>query len=76
MLVGEPYKQAQDTSDPVTLGNKLDSGSWERLGKEEGAIEAAKNLLKYGDPIEKISIITGLPLEKVQQLEEEINQTK
>ena len=47
-----------------------------RLGKEEGAIEAAKNLLKYGDPIEKISIITGLPLEKVQQLEEEINQTK
>ena len=47
-----------------------------RLGKEEGAIEAAKNLLKYGDPIEKITIITGLPLEKVQQLEEEINQTK
>ena len=36
LLVGEPYKQARDTSDPVTLGNKLDSGSWERLGKEEG----------------------------------------
>ena len=36
MLVGEPYKQARDTSDPVTLGNKLDPGSRERLGKEEG----------------------------------------
>ena len=52
-----------------------------RLGKEEGisegaeqkAIETARNLLKYGDPIEKISVITGLSLEKVQQLQEEIN---
>ena len=57
-----------------------------RLGKEEGvnigrvegaeqkAIETAKNLLKYGDPIEKISMITGLPLEKVQQLQAEIKE--
>ena len=52
-----------------------------RLGKEEGIsegakqtkIETARNLLKYGDPIEKISVITGLSLEKVQQLQEEIN---
>ena len=52
-----------------------------RLGKEEGisegaeqkAIETARNLLKYGDPIEKISVITGLSLDKVQQLQEEIN---
>jgi hypothetical protein len=34
--------------------------------------ETAKNLLKYGDSIEKISMITGLPLEKVQQLQVEI----
>jgi predicted transposase/invertase (TIGR01784 family) len=57
-----------------------------RLGKEEGvnigrvegaeqkAIETAKNLLKYGDSIEKISMITGLPLEKVQQLQAEIKE--
>ena len=52
-----------------------------RLGKEEGIsegaeqtkIETARNLLKYGDPIEKISVITGLSLDKVQQLQEEIN---
>ncbi len=51
-----------------------------RLGKEEGisegaeqkAIETARNLLKYGDPIEKISVITGLSLDKVQQLQEDI----
>jgi predicted transposase/invertase (TIGR01784 family) len=57
-----------------------------RLGKEEGVnigriegaeqakIETAKNLLKYGDSIEKISMITGLPLEKVQQLQAEIKE--
>jgi predicted transposase/invertase (TIGR01784 family) len=52
-----------------------------RLGKEEGIsegaeqtkIETARNLLKYGDPIEKISVITGLSLDKVQQLQEDIN---
>ena len=42
-------------------------------GAEQTKIETARNLLKYGDPIEKISVITGLSLEKVQQLQEEIN---
>ena len=42
-------------------------------GSEQTKIETARNLLKYGDPIEKISVITGLSLEKVQQLQEEIN---
>ena len=40
----------------------------------EEKIETAKNLLKYGDPIEKISMITGLTLEKVQQLHAEIKE--
>jgi predicted transposase/invertase (TIGR01784 family) len=43
-------------------------------GAEQKAIETAKNLLKYGDSIEKISMITGLPLEKVQQLQAEIKE--
>ena len=41
-------------------------------GAEQTKIETAKNLLKYGDPIEKISVITGLSLDKVQQLQEHI----
>ena len=41
-------------------------------GAEQKAIETARNLLKYGDPIEKISVITGLSLDKVQQLQEDI----
>ena len=41
---------------------------------EQTKIETAKNLLKYGDSIEKISMIIGLPLEKVQQLQAEIKE--
>ena len=44
-------------------------------GAEQAKFETAKNLLKYGDPIEKISMITGLPLEKVQQLQAEIKES-
>ncbi len=60
-----------------------------RLGKEEGieqglqeglqqgaeqkAIETAKNFLKMGLSLEQISQGTGLPLEKVQELQKEIH---
>ena len=47
-----------------------------RLGREEGAeqkaIETAKNFLKMGLSLEQISQGTGLPLEKIQELEKEI----
>ena len=47
-----------------------------RLGKEEGAeqkaIETAKEALKNNISLEIIAKITGLSLEKVQQINEEI----
>ena len=41
-------------------------------GAEQKAIETAKKMLNYGDSQEKISIITGLPLETVEQLAKEL----
>lgn len=42
-------------------------------GKAEGslekAIEIAKNLLRFGDPLEKIVLITGLTLQQVQNIQ-------
>ena len=49
-----------------------------RLGKEEGAeqtkIETAKNLLTMNLSLEQIAQATSLPLEKIQELEQEIKQ--
>ena len=42
------------------------------IGKEEKAIESAKNFLKENIPIETIVRCIGLPLETVQELAEEI----
>ena len=45
-------------------------------GLEEGALqtklETARNMLAYGDSIEKIAKITNIPLETVEQLAKEI----
>lgn len=41
-------------------------------GAEQTRIETAKKMLNYGDSQEKISIITGLPLETVEQLAKEL----
>ena len=41
-------------------------------GAEQKAIDTAKKMLNYGDSQEKISIITGLPLETVEQLAKEL----
>ena len=40
-------------------------------GAEQKAIETARNMLNYGDSIEKIVIITGLSLKIVEQLAKE-----
>ena len=40
--------------------------------RTEAKLEAAQNLLLEGDSIEKIARCTGLPLETVQQLAEEL----
>ena len=40
-------------------------------GKQDKAIEAAKNLLKEGDTPEKIARCIDLPLKKVQELAKE-----
>ena len=42
-------------------------------GAHENAVENAKNLLKEGDSPEKAARCTGLPLEEVQKLAEEVN---
>ena len=45
-------------------------------GLEEGALqtklETARNMLAYGDSIEKIAKITNIPLETVKELAKEI----
>ena len=43
-----------------------------RLGKEEGAIETAKNLLTMNLSLEQIAQATSLPLEKIQELASKI----
>ena len=40
--------------------------------REQKAIEAAQNLLREGDSLEKIARCTGLPLEKVLELQKEL----
>jgi len=44
-------------------------------GLEEGALqkalETARNMLNFGDSLEKIAIITNLPLEKIEKLAKE-----
>ena len=38
-------------------------------GRLEKAIEIAKNMLRFGDPLEKIVLITGLTLQQVQNIQ-------
>ena len=42
-------------------------------GRNEKAVESARNMLKDNLPIEKISQYTGLSLEKIEDLEAELN---
>ena len=44
-------------------------------GAEQKAVETAKKMLEVGDTKEKISTITGLPLEQVVQLATELSNT-
>ena len=46
-----------------------------RQGKQEAKLETARNFLLEGDSIEKIARCTGLSLETVQQLAEELKAT-
>ncbi|MCC8416913.1 MAG: hypothetical protein LN575_06255, partial [Rickettsia endosymbiont of Gnoriste bilineata] len=45
-------------------------------GREENAIAIAKKMLKEGYPMEAISKLTGLTLEKIKKLKEEIEMLK
>jgi predicted transposase/invertase (TIGR01784 family) len=36
--------------------------------KKEGKLEVAKAMKKYGDPVEKISTVTGLTKEEIEKL--------
>ena len=40
-------------------------------GAEQKAIEAARNMLNYGDPLEKIASITSLAMDTVEKLANE-----
>ena len=40
-------------------------------GAEQAKIETARNMLDYGDPLEKIATITGLAMETVVKLANE-----
>jgi predicted transposase/invertase (TIGR01784 family) len=43
-------------------------------GQEEGKEEVALNLLRMGLPIEQVSEATGLSLDKIQQLQSQLDQ--
>ena len=46
-------------------------------GAEQAKIETARNMLKYGDPLEKIASITSLAMDTVEKLaNEQKNQRK
>ena len=46
-------------------------------GAEQKAIETARNMLNYGDPLEKIASITSLTMDTVEKLaNEQKNQRK
>ena len=51
------------------LGEKRGEKLGEKRGKENALIETAKNLLKVGDSIQKISEVTGLSKEKIKSLQ-------
>ncbi len=51
------------------LGEKRGEKLGEKRGKEYALIEIAKNLLKVGDSIQKISEVTGLSKEKIKSLQ-------
>ena len=40
-------------------------------GAEQAKIETARNMLDYGDPLEKIATITGLAMETIVKLANE-----
>ncbi len=41
----------------------------EEQGEHNARLEAARRMLAYGDPIDKIADITQLPIEEVRQLQ-------
>ncbi len=43
-----------------------------QLGSSQKAIEDAENFLREGDSVEKVSRCIGLPLEKVQEIAEQL----
>ena len=47
-------------------------GTARREGREEAKLSAAEALLRYGDSVEKVSLVLKLPLEKVQELASKI----
>ena len=51
-------------------GKGIEKGRVEGLteGRLQEKLELAKRLLEMGDSVEKVSIVTGLPLEEVQRL--------
>ena len=51
------------------LGEKRGEKLGEKRGKENALIETAKNLLKVGDSIQKISEVTGLSKQKIKSLQ-------
>ncbi|MCQ2090768.1 MAG: hypothetical protein MJY93_11065 [Fibrobacter sp.] len=47
-------------------------GTARREGREEANLSAAEAFLRYGDSVEKVSLVLKLPLEKVQELADKI----
>ena len=66
---GEARGEARGKRLGEKLGEKRGEKLGEKRGKENALIEIAKNLLKVGDSIQKISEVTGLSKEKIKSLQ-------
>ena len=63
---------SQGIKQGITQGISQGISQGIKQGAYEKAIETARMLLSFGDSIEKIATITGLSLETLQQLSEDL----
>ena len=61
---GEEYGRKEG----IAIGEKAGEERGISKGAHQKAVETAKTLLAFGDSIEKVSKVTGLSVEEIEQL--------
>ena len=77
MNIRETDIYEEGRNDGIALGITQGISQGIAQGAEQKAIETARNMLDYGDPLDKIATITGLDMGTVEKLaNEQITQNK